>query len=164
MTSKRGQCSNQHSVSYETRLSEDIWERTYFTIFWKSWNWTSYCRKWLLMYIQTINVRVVVLPIVDVKTHWNTTLQLLGQAYWCPEYTHECLHKWQSSDSRPLLTTQGEWTIVKYVMEVLRPFHYCILCLSKRHIVTLHHVITVDNGIFNHMDGVLQVLAKRKTQ
>ena len=35
--------------------------------------------------------------------------------------------------------------------------------MSKRHTVTLHHVITLYNDIFNHMDGVMRALAKEKT-
>jgi len=35
--------------------------------------------------------------------------------------------------------------------------------MSKRHTVTLHHVITVYNDIFDHMDGVMRGLAKKKT-
>jgi len=65
---------------------------------------------------------------------------------------------------RSLYKTQEEWTIVKYVMEVLMPFQYWTLWMSKRHTVTLHHVITVHNDIFDHMDGVLRALATKKTQ
>jgi hypothetical protein len=36
--------------------------------------------------------------------------------------------------------------------------------MSKWHTVTLHHVITVYNEIFDHMDGVKRALAKKKTQ
>ena len=36
--------------------------------------------------------------------------------------------------------------------------------MSKRHTVTLHHVITVYNDMFDHMDGVLRALAKKKTR
>jgi len=37
--------------------------------------------------------------------------------------------------------------------------------MSKRHtMVTLHHVITVYNDMFNHMDGILRALDKKKTQ
>ena len=32
--------------------------------------------------------------------------------------------------------------------------------MSKRHMVTLHHVIAVSNDMFNHMDGVMQAVAK----
>jgi len=47
-------------------------------------------------------------------------------------------------------------------MEVLRPFRYWTLWMSKRHTVTLHHVITVYNDMFDHMDGVMRGLAKKK--
>jgi len=36
--------------------------------------------------------------------------------------------------------------------------------MSKRHTVTLYHVITVYNDMFDHMDGVMRALAKKKTQ
>jgi hypothetical protein len=35
--------------------------------------------------------------------------------------------------------------------------------MLKRHTVTLHHVITVYNDMFDHMDGVMRALAKKKT-
>jgi len=35
--------------------------------------------------------------------------------------------------------------------------------MSKRNTVTLHHVITVYNDMFEHMDGVMRALAKKKT-
>jgi hypothetical protein len=36
--------------------------------------------------------------------------------------------------------------------------------MSKRHIVTFHHVITVYNDMFDHMDGVMCALANKETQ
>jgi len=35
--------------------------------------------------------------------------------------------------------------------------------MSKRHTVTLHHVITVYNDMFDHMDGVMRALAEKRT-
>ena len=35
--------------------------------------------------------------------------------------------------------------------------------MSKRHRVTLHHVITVFNDMFDHMDGVMRALSRKKT-
>jgi len=101
---------------------------------------------------------------MDVKTGWNTTLQLLEHAYWLREFTREWLKNPKHTDYLPLFTTQDEWTIVKYVMEVLGPFWYWTLWMSKWHTVTLHHVITVYNEMFDHMDGVMRALAKKKTQ
>jgi len=100
---------------------------------------------------------------MDVKTSWNSILELLESAYRLPEFTCEWLNNPKYSDYRPLFTSQDEWTIVKYVMEVLRAFRYWTLWMSKRHTVTLHHVITVFNDMFDHMDGVMRALAKKKT-
>jgi len=36
--------------------------------------------------------------------------------------------------------------------------------MSKRHTVTLHHVIAVYNDMFNHTDGVMRAVAKKMTQ
>ena len=36
--------------------------------------------------------------------------------------------------------------------------------MLNRHIVTLHYVITVYNDIVDHIDGVMQALAKKKTE
>jgi len=35
--------------------------------------------------------------------------------------------------------------------------------MSKRHTVTLQHIMKVYNDVFHHMDGVMQALAKKKT-
>jgi len=46
----------------------------------------------------------------------------------------------------------------------LRPFRYWTMWMSNRHTVTLHHVLTVHNEMFDHMDGVMRALAEKKTQ
>ena len=73
---------------------------------------------------QKAKVRIAVYPIMDVKTHWNFTLELLERAYRLWEFTCEWLQNLKYAQYRPLFTTQDEWMIVKYVMEVLRPFRY----------------------------------------
>ena len=113
---------------------------------------------------QHAKVRIAVLPIMHVKTRWNSTLELLEHAYRLHEFTREWLKNAKYSDYRPLFTTQDEWTIVKYVMEVLRPVRYWTLWMSKRHTVTLHHVIAAYNDMSDHMDGVMRSFAKKKTQ
>jgi hypothetical protein len=49
-------------------------------------------------------------------------------------------------------------------MEVLRPFQYRTQWMSNRHTVTIHQVITVYNDMFDHMDGVMRAMSKKKTQ
>jgi len=112
---------------------------------------------------QKPKVQIAVLPIMDVKTHWNSTLELFEHAYQLREFAPKWLKNPKYSDYRPLFTTQDEWTMVKYVREVVQPFRYRTLWMSKRHTVTLHHVITVYNDMFDHMDGVMRALAKKKT-
>jgi len=109
-------------------------------------------------------VRIVAIPVLDVKTCWNSILQLFERAFRLRELTCEWLQHPQYSDYWPLFTTQDEWTIVKYVMEVLGPFRYWTLWMSNRHTVTLHHIITVYNDMFHHTDGIMGAFAKEQTQ
>jgi hypothetical protein len=67
---------------------------------------------------QKAKVRIAVLPIIDVKTLWNSPWELLEQAYLLQEFTPEWLHNPTYTESQPLYSTDNEWTIVKYVMEV----------------------------------------------
>jgi len=71
---------------------------------------------------QKAKVHIAVLPIMDVKTRWNSTLELLDHAYRLREFTREWLQNSKYSEYWPLFTSQDEWTIVNYVMEVLRRF------------------------------------------
>ena len=113
---------------------------------------------------QKAKVCIAVLSIMNVKTQWNSTLELLEHAYYLREFTPKSLPIPKDTKYRPLFTTQDKWTIVKYVMEVLRQFRYWTLWMSKRHTVTLHHVMTVYNDMFDHMDAVMRAWAKKKTQ
>jgi hypothetical protein len=113
---------------------------------------------------QKAKVRIAVLPIMDVKTLLNSTLELVERAYRLREFTREWLQNPKCAEYRLLFTTQAELTIVNYVMEVLRPIDYWTLWMPKRHTVTLHHVITVYKDLFDYMDGVMRALAKKKPQ
>jgi hypothetical protein len=92
---------------------------------------------------------------MDVNTRWNLTVELLERAYRLQDFTSEWLKNPNYKVNCLLYTTPDEWVIVKYVMEVLRPFRYWTLWMSKGVTVTLHHVITIYNDIFDHLDGVM---------
>jgi len=113
---------------------------------------------------QKAKVCIVVLPIMAVKTLCNSTLELLDRGDQLWEFTRKWFQNPKYSQYWPLFTTQDEWTIVKHVMEVSRPFRHWSIWMLKRHTVTLNHVITVYNDMFDHMDGIMQALAKKKTQ
>jgi len=105
---------------------------------------------------QKANLEIVVLPFMDVKTQRNLTLELLKLPYWLQEFTLQWLNYAAYSNYQPLFTTQDEWTIVKYVMEGLRPFRYWTLWMSQRNTVTLHHIIPFCNDMMNRMDAVMR--------
>jgi len=93
---------------------------------------TPGCRNELIDSQKAI-VRIAVLPILGVKTKWNSTLELLERAYLLREFTQEWFKNPKSSEYRPLVTTQDEWTIVKYILEVLWSFRYWTLWVLKMH-------------------------------
>jgi hypothetical protein len=115
------------------------------------------------IHCQKTKLHSAVHPNMDVRTRWNSFLELLERAYRLREFTRQWLQNPKYADYRPLFRYQDEWTIVRYVIEVLKPFRYWTLWMSKRHTVTLHHDTTMYNDMFDHMDGVMRALAKKKT-
>jgi len=75
-----------------------------------------------------------------------------------------CLKNPTWTDYRPLFTTEDEWTLVKYIMLVISPFQFRTLWMSKWQTVTPFNIITLSENIFNHMDVVINAVAKKKTQ
>lgn len=86
---------------------------------------------------------------------------MLERAYRLRFYTEEWLECYP--DFQPLYTTEDEWHAVEYVLEVLAPFRYWTLWMSKRHTVTLHRVISIYNEMFDHMEGAINVLKTKQT-
>jgi hypothetical protein len=113
---------------------------------------------------QKAKVRIDVHSIMAVKTQLISTLEFFERAYRLWEFTPKWLQNSAYSHLQTLFTTQDEWTIVKYVMNVLRPWWHWTLWISKRHTVTLHHINTVYNEMFDHMDGVMWALSQKMTQ
>jgi len=57
---------------------------------------------------QKAKVRIAVVPIMDVETRSNLTLELLERAYGLREFTHEWLKHPKYSDYRSLYTTEDD--------------------------------------------------------
>jgi len=122
------------------------------------------CRQNVFIDWQKVKVQIAVVRIMDAKTRWYSNLELRQPAYLLREFTLEWLKNPDYSKHWCLFTTQDEWTIVKYVMEVLRPFQSWTMWMSKRLTDSLHHVLTFYTVIFDHMAGVMQALAKKNTE
>ena len=142
-----------------------------------SWNWPLYSRECLLYWLPWRLVVKTSSLTVKMTQSALRYFQLwrwrhIGTVHWSyssvptdsGNSTCECLQNPKYSDYRPLFTTEDEWTILSNDMEVLRPFRYWILWMSKRHTVTLHHDITMYKDMFHLIDGVMWALAKKKTQ
>jgi len=104
------------------------------------------------------------LPIMDVTTVWDSTLELLKWALTLQELTPKWHTNPKCKDYRLLFTMQDKWTVIKYIIEVLRAFQYWTLWVSKWHMVTLHCFITVHDDMSEHMDGTMWVVAKKNIQ
>jgi hypothetical protein len=63
--------------------------------------------------LQKAKVRVTVLPILGVKTRWNSTLELLERAYRLREFSQEWFKSPKYAEYRPLCTTKDEWIVVQ---------------------------------------------------
>jgi len=127
----------------------------------------DYANTWSCRHVHwlwKVKVCIMVLPTMDVKTYWYSTLEWLVWVYQFLEFTHKWLQNPAFCDYWPLLTKQHKWTIIKYVMEVVRPFQYWNLRMSMRHMVTLPHIITVYDDMFDHMDSIVQALAQKMSQ
>jgi len=83
-----------------------------------TWSWKQFID------CQNAKVRIAVIPIMGVQTFWNSTLEFFEHTYPLQEFTRKWLQNPKHTDYQPLFTTQDDWTIVKYVMEVLRQFRY----------------------------------------
>ena len=68
------------------------------------------------------------------------------------------------SDHPLLLASNNQSTIVKSIMDVVRPLRYWTLWMSKRYTVILHHVNTVYNDMFDHTNVIMWTSAKKTTQ
>jgi len=122
---------------------------------------TPGCRNQFIDF-QKADDRLTLIPIMDVKAHCNSTLESLEHAYRLLEFTRMWLQHPTFTDYWLLFTAHDECTIVKYVMEVLRPFQYWTHWMSKKHIVALHHGITVYNDMFDQMDGMMRAFVQKK--
>jgi len=100
---------------------------------------------------------------MEVKTDWNSTVELIERVNQFQEFTHEWLQNPKYSDYLELITTKDEWTLVKYVLDIFTPFRDWTLWMLQRHLLTLHHSVSEYNDMFDQLDCLMRALVKRKT-
>jgi len=112
---------------------------------------------------QNTKVCIGVPPSMDETASSNLKLHWLEGACQLREFTCEWLQNPEFCEYWPLITTQDEWTSVKYVIEVIGPFQCRTLGMLKGPKAKLHHITIVYNDRFDHLNGVKRAVAKKLT-
>jgi len=90
------------------------------------------------------------LPVQDVCTRWNSTFLMLDCArklQWV--FDQYCtIHQYVQ-----FKLDQEEWCQVDYLLLITKPFFDLTNVLSKTQDVTVHHVFSIYNKLFSHLDA-----------
>jgi hypothetical protein len=113
-------------------------------------------RREAFLALQTTEPRLV--PIQDVRTRWNSTFLMLNRARKLqPVFDRYCTtHQYVQ-----FKLDQEEWRQVEYLLLITKPFFDFTNVLSKTRDVTVHHVFSIYNRLFSHLDDAEKKL-KRK--
>ena len=77
------------------------------------------------MDVQRGRVEQPVMLIYDIKTRWNSTLNMLERALRLKDFTREWIKDYPSYT--PLWSTPSEWKQVEYILQVLEPIRFYTL-------------------------------------
>ena len=86
---------------------------------------TSPQRRQHFIEIQNNRVKVPTTLLYDVKTRWNSTLNMLERSVSLREFTKDWLQTY--AVFTPLWSTLEEWRQIKYILEVLQPIRFWTL-------------------------------------
>lgn len=114
-------------------------------------------RREAFLALQTKQPKLI--PVQDVRTRWNSTFLMLNRARKLqPVFDKYCM----THSYTQFKLDQAEWRQVEYLLFLTKPFFEFTNVLSKTRDVTVHHVFSIYNRLFNHLDDAESKL-KRKT-
>jgi hypothetical protein len=112
--------------------------------------------------IQNDRVKIPTTLLYDVKTRWNSTLNMLERSVRLREFTKDWLQTYPQFS--PLWSTPEEWRQIEYILEVLQPIRFWTLWMSKTRGVTIHRVFQVYQDIFDHLEMQISKLERKRMQ
>jgi len=112
--------------------------------------------------IQNKRVKIPTTLLYNVKTRWNSTLNMLERSVWLQEFTKDWLQTY--AEFTPLWSTPEEWRQIEYILEVLQPIRFWTLWMSKTRGITIHRVFQVYQDIFDHLEMQIFKLEQKRMQ
>ena len=112
--------------------------------------------------IQNDRVEIPTTLLYDVKTRWNSMLNMLERSVRLREFIKDWLQTYP--EFSPLWPTPEEWKQVEYILEVLQPIRFWTLWMSKTRGVTIHRVFQVYQDIFDHLEMQIAKLERKRMQ
>jgi len=112
--------------------------------------------------IQNNRVKIPTTLLCDVKTRWNSSLNMLERSVWLQEFAKDWLQTY--AEFTPLWLTPEERRRIEYILEVLQPIRFWTLWMSKTRGVTIHRVFQVYQDIFDHLEMQISKLERKRMQ
>jgi len=98
----------------------------------------------------------------DVKTQWNSTLNLFERSVRLQGFTKDLFQMY--TEFTPLWSTLEERRQIEYILGVLQPIQFLTLWMSKTCGVTIHRVFQVYQDIFDHLEMQISKLERKRMQ
>jgi len=112
--------------------------------------------------IENNRVKIPTTLLSDIKTQWNSTLNILERSVRLPEFTKDWLQTY--GEFTPLWSTPEEWRQIEYILEVLQLVQLWTLWMSKTRAVSIHRVFQVYQDIFDSLKMHISKLERKRIQ
>jgi len=112
--------------------------------------------------IQNNRVKIPTTLLYDLKTLWNSTLNMLERSVQLREVNKDWLQTY--AEFTPVWSTPEEWRQIEYILEVLQPIRFLTLWMSKTRGVTIHGVFQVYQDIFDYLEMQISKLEPKRMQ
>jgi len=111
---------------------------------------TSAQRPYHFIKILNNGVKIPTTLLYDIKTQWNSTLNMLERFVPLREFTKDLLQTY--GEFTPLWSTPEDWRQIEYILKVLQPIQFWTLWMSKTRGVTIYRLFQVYQDIIDYLE------------